>query len=129
MTFNIKRHPDMLRRFVAAPFVFNLIVGRKKILVESNDIEIALNLRRYVSSSLNRCDPILSLRVIRDECFSEAPDDTLIIDDDSLRTLSAGKTILTYDKNRLEVTGFLASKISAEQFIRSMLFVLIEQKT
>jgi hypothetical protein len=126
MTLRIRRHPDMLRRFVAAPFVFSLTVEQQKIHVESNDIEIALCIRRYVSSSSNSYNPVLFWRVIRDKCFFERSENNLIIDDEFLRTLSAGETILTYDKSKLEVAGFLASNVSAEQLISSMLFVLIE---
>ncbi len=127
MTFGIKGHPDMLRRFVAAPFVFSLIIERKNIRIESNDIEIALNLRRYVSSPSNTYNTVLLWRIIRDESSLGRGFDDTLIDDEFLRTLSAGGTILAYDKNKSEVIGFLAYNVSAELLIGSMLFILIEK--
>src|ERR1700761_205553 len=112
MTFSVKRHPDALRRFVAAPFVFSLIVKGQKIYIESNDIGIALHLRRHVFSSLSDCNPILLWKIIRDDCFCMNHDDISIVDDGFLRTLSVGGTILTYDKRKHEIMGFLSLNAS-----------------
>src|ERR1700761_5907710 len=124
MNLVARRHPDMLRRFVVAPFVFTVAVNRRRVRIESNDLEIALSLRRYVLAGLRGHKPVSLWRVVREEESLETSGSSSTVESEFLRTLFLDGTVLTYDKARMEVVGFLASDMSAAQFVESVVSLL-----
>ena len=88
MTSEPCRHPDLLRRFVPTPYVFSKCVGSNQICVESNDLEIALGIRRsgIVQRQGNRTGGLLC-KVIRDGTSPVDDSDISIVYDGTLRIL------------------------------------------
>jgi hypothetical protein len=122
MTQNNGRHPDMLRRFVATPYSLTVPYGRNDIHIRSNDLEVALTLRRYVSDPKNNNDDVRSWKVIRDSAAPVDSKNIFLFEDGALRTLHAGTgTILAYDRDSQEVLGFLAPDVKAEQLTITLL--------
>ncbi|WP_260738639.1 hypothetical protein [Tunturiibacter lichenicola] len=130
MTADTSWHPDLLRRFIATPFVFCKSQGANQICIQSNDLEIALSIRRsciaqYPPDKFN----VLTWKVIRDVPVSTEDAQILTVTDGSLRTLSYGTgTILIHDKQRAEVFGFISAQVKAEQLVSSLLPALFSSQ-
>lgn len=127
MTSEVAWHPDLLRRFVATPFVFCTDKEANRICIQSNDLEIALSVRRScLAGRLSDSFSVLSWKLIRDASSPVESAKILTITDDPLRILYFGKgTILTHDRERAEVFGFISTQVKAEQLISSLLPVLL----
>jgi hypothetical protein len=130
MTTETSWHPDLLRRFVATPFVFCSSKGASQICIQSNDLEIALSIRR---SCIAQRPPdrfnVLTWKLIRDASAPTQDTQILTVTDGSLRTLSYGTgTILIHDRQRAEVFGFISAQVKAEQLISSLLPVLLNSQ-
>jgi hypothetical protein len=127
MTTENHWHPDLLRRFAATPFIFCNGEGPNQICIQSNDLEIALSIRR--SWILHRPPDsfnVLFWKLIRD--IPAPADDARIstITDESLRTLYFGaRTVLTHDREKAEVFGFISAQVRAEQLISFLLPTLL----
>lgn len=123
MTTDTRWHPDLLRRFVATPYVFSSGDGANRLSIQSNDLEIALSLRRFCITQ--RFDGSLGVRdwkLIRDSAASEKDAHLLTISDGVLRTLHHGLgTVLIYDRQRAEVLGFIAAKVKTQYLVSSLI--------
>jgi hypothetical protein len=116
-------HPDLLRRFVAAPFVFNSNIGKEQLCIQSNDLEIALNIRRFcIAQRYKDCSGVLVWKLIRDPTAPEDGAQILTISNGALRTLLFGAgTILIYDREKAEVFGFISAAVKTQQLTSSLI--------
>ena len=110
-------HPDLLRRFVATPYVFNNSSGREQLCIQSNDLEIALSVRRScIEQRFKGGSNVLVWKLIRDTAAPEDGAQILTISDGVLRTLHLGTgTVLVYDREKAEVLGFISAAVKTQQ--------------
>lgn len=123
MTVELCWHPDLLRRFVPTPYVFSKGDGPNRLFVESNDLEIALGIRRagLVQLQGKRAGALLC-KLIRDLADLVDRSEITIISDGTLRVLYLGRaTILIYDQERSELLGFVARNVKVEELISSLI--------
>lgn len=123
-------HPDLLRRFVAAPYIFRRGNGTNQLCIESNDLEIALKVRDSVTAQL-LADRVggLYCRLIRDRDLVGPVDGTEIsvVTDGALRVLHHGQqTILIHDIERSELLGFVSRCLEAHTLVSSLILVLLD---
>ncbi|WP_158944205.1 hypothetical protein [Granulicella sp. S190] len=123
----LRAHPDLMRRFVATPFHFTAMNGPNLFAVQSNDLEIALGLRRHV---LNHWflghSGSSSWKIVRDVLAPDNTDTISLFQDGTIRVLQAGTgTILLYDRERSEVLGFLSKKTSVEHMVSCLVPMLM----
>jgi hypothetical protein len=57
MTQTMNNHPDLLRRFVSILYTFDVIVRNQQIRIQSNDLELALRIRRFCMQRFNETNP------------------------------------------------------------------------
>lgn len=121
-------HPDLLRRFVPTPYVFSGWNGPNRLLVESNDLGIALNVRRarVVHRQGNLAGGIVC-KLIRDMAGPVDDSEITVVSNGALRVLYLGRgTILIHDHERSELLGFLARNVKAEELVSSLLPALLD---
>jgi hypothetical protein len=123
MTSEPRWHPDLLRRFVAAPYVFSSGDSFNSLQVESNDLEIALGVRNsdIIQRTESRSGGFLC-RLIRD---MPGPVDGLeisILSDGPLRILRRGSgTVLIHDRERAELLGFVSRTVPVQELVSSLI--------
>ena len=121
-------HPDLLRRFIAAPYIFLKGEGSNRIYVESNDLEIALGVRNSFNSQPqeNRADGLFC-RLIRDTAHPVEEAEMSIITDGALRVLHQGQeTVLIHDVERSELLGFVSSSVEVHTLVSSLIPALLK---
>jgi hypothetical protein len=123
------RHPDLLRRFVPTPYVFSKSNGPNRISIESNDLEIALGVRR---TGLTDCRDGrrrgLLCKLIRDMAGPVDGSERTIVYDGALRVLYRGTgTILIHDRERSELLGFVAKNVKVEELVTSLIPALLDE--
>jgi hypothetical protein len=122
---NVQRwHPDLLRRFVATPYIFSKYNGANPICVASNDLEIALSVRR---SGIIQCraDGLLC-KLIRDMTAPVDGSKISVVSNGTLRILQLGRgTILIYDHERSELLGFISRNVKAQELVSSLIPALL----
>lgn len=123
-------HPDLLRRFVAAPYIFTQGEGLNRICIESNDLEIALSVRDFFITLFQKNHSGgLFCRLIRDTDSDSPIDGTeiSIVTDGALRVLHLGQeTILIHDIKRSEFLGFVSRRIKARTLVSSLIPALLK---
>ncbi len=120
-------HSDLLRRFVATPYVFTECDSPSRLRVESNDLEIALGVRR--SSTIEHQTGGLLCKLIRDTSAPVDGTEIFIVSDGPLRTLHLGRgTILIYDQERSELLGFISRNVQVHELISSLIPSLLSQQ-
>ncbi len=127
MTDEQRWHPDLLRRFVPTPYVFSKYDGSNRLLVESNDLEIALGVRHsgIVHREGNRVGGLLC-KFIRDMTGPVDGSEITIVSDGVLRVLYLGRgTILIYDRERSELLGFIAPSVQVQELVSSLIPALL----
>ena len=121
-------HPDLLRRFVPTPYVFSKWDGRNRLSVESNDLEIALGVRRagIVDRQSNRGGGLVC-KLIRDMAGPVDGSEIILVSDGPLRVLYLGRgTILIYDHERSELFGFIARNVTVQELVSSLTPALLD---
>jgi hypothetical protein len=121
-------HPDLLRRFVPTPYVFSKCDGTNRLLVESNDLAIALSVRQsgIVHRQGNRVGG-LACKLIRDMAAPVDGSEITIVSDGALRVLYLGRgTILIHDHERSELFGFIACNVKVEELVSSLIPALLD---
>lgn len=121
-------HPDLLRRFVPTPYVFDRYVGANRFLVESNDLEIALSVRRsvVVHRQMDQSGG-LTCKLIRESAGSIDGSEITVISHGTVRVLYQGTgTILIHDHERSEFLGFIARNIKAQELVSSLIPALFD---
>jgi len=122
-------HPDLLRRFVPTPYVFNLFDGSNQSFVESNDLEIALSVRRskICRRQGTRAEGLLC-KLIRDMAAPVNGSEITIISDGALRVLCLGRgTILIHDLEKSELLGFIARDVRVQDLVSSLIPALLDE--
>lgn len=122
-----RTHPDFLRRFVPTPYVFGKSHGQRSICVESNDLEIALSIRRS-GLAAGQGSPIESgfCKVIRDMGNPADRGEILIVASGALRVLQMGRgTILIHDRERAELLGFISRNVTVAELVSLLLPALL----
>jgi hypothetical protein len=119
-------HHDLLRRFVPTPYVFTKSDAPNRLFVESNDLEIALSVRRAGIVYRNRPGG-LHCKLIRDMAGPVDGSEITIVSDGALRVLYLGRgTILIHDQERSELFGFIARNVKVEELTSSLLPALFD---
>jgi hypothetical protein len=129
MTTELCWHPDLLRRFVPTPYVFNTCDGSNQLFVESNDLDIALSVRRSEIFRLQSSQAGgLFCKLIRDMTAPVDASEMTIVSDGVLRVLSLGQgTILIYDRERSELLGFISRNVQVQELISSLISTLLRE--
>ena len=128
MTDHQRLHPDLLRRFVPTPYIFDRSDGGDRLVVESNDLEIALSVRRsvVVDGQTKRAGG-LTCKLIRDLAAPVTGSEMTIFSDGALRVLFQGTgTILIHDRKRSELLGFIARDVKAQELASSLIPALLD---
>jgi hypothetical protein len=122
------RPPDLLRRFVATPYVFMNSVGSNQCYVRSNDLEIALAVRDYWGNQkYEKQSAVTSWQLIRDALATDKATKISLLYTRELRTLMVGtETILFYDIQRSELMGFVSSMITTKYLVLELIPRLLE---
>jgi hypothetical protein len=122
------RSPDLLRRFVATPYVFADSVGPSRCSVRSNELGIALAVRRSWSTRRAENLPaVVSWHLIRDALAANDISPITLLSAGELRTLIVGtETILFYDAQRSECLGFVSSRITIKRLVSELIPTLLE---
>jgi hypothetical protein len=122
MTNGNARHPDLLRRFVATPYVFRRRNDSSRIRVESNELEIALGIWNSAIVGKGNWVEEMYCKIVRDAAGPVGGSDISILADGPLRVLYRGRgTILIYERERVEILGFLSSDVKAVELVSSLL--------
>ena len=121
MTSEPRWHPDLLRRFVATPYVFITGDDFNLLQVESNDLEIALGVRN--SDIIQRKESRSMLcKLIRDMAGPVDGSEVSILSDGPLRILQRGRgTLLIHDRERAELLGFVSRRVPVEELVASLI--------
>jgi hypothetical protein len=118
-------HPDLLRRFVATPYVFSNGNSPNRLWVESNDLEIALCVRHSGLAQGNRSKGLFC-KLIRDTSIIVDGSEASIISDGNLRVLHHGRgTILIHDLEKSELLGFVSSNEKTHELVSSLIPTLL----
>jgi hypothetical protein len=129
MTEEPRWHPDLLRRFVPTPYVFSKYDGPNRLVIASNDLEIALSVRR--SDIFHRRGAWaggLLCKLIRDMAGPVDGSEMTIVSDKTLRVLYVGRgTILIHDRERSELLGFIAGHVPAQEVVLSLIPAVLER--
>ena len=130
MTEEPRWHPDLLRRFVPTPYVFTKSDGPNQIFVESNDLEIALAVRRAgLVHGRDAQARGLFCKLIRDMAGPVRSSEMTIVTDGALRVLYLGLgTILIHDHERSELFGFVARNVKVEELVTSLIPALLDAR-
>jgi hypothetical protein len=122
------RTPDLLRRFVATPYVFADSVGPSRYSVRSNELGIALAVRRSWSARRAENLPaVVSWHLIRDAFEANSLTEITLISAGELRTLIVGtETTLFYDAQRSECLGFVSSRITVKRLVSELIPTLLQ---
>lgn len=124
-------HPDLLRRFVATPYIFHKGESPNRIHVESNDLEIALSVRNSLIPQFyaNRIGSLFC-RLIRDTDDPFDGSEISIVTDRALRVLHLGqRTILIYDIEKSELLGFVSPSVEVHALVSSLIPALLKLST
>ena len=122
-------HPDLLRRFVPTPYVFSKCDGPNRMLVESNNLEIALSVHRagIVDRQKSNRGEGLVCKLIRDMAGPVDGSEIILVSDGPLRVLYLGRgTILIYDHERSELFGFIARNVTVQELVSSLIPALLD---
>jgi hypothetical protein len=125
---NMSSQPDLLRRFSPILYAFDIILGQKRVLIQSNDLELALRMRRLCMPRFREMRRVPDFcKLIRDADAPVSFQRVMVFDAGSLRTLHMGiGTTLIYDRERSELLGFLAPDVSAEKLFSSLIPALMD---
>lgn len=122
-------HPDLLRRFVPTPYVFDRHDGSNRFLVESNDLEIALNVRNSIVAhrQANRNGGLIC-KLIRDTTSPVDGSEITLVSNGTLQILYLGTgTILIHDHERSELLGFIGRNVKAQELVSSLIPALFDK--
>jgi hypothetical protein len=121
-------HPDLLRRFVPTPFVFNRWDGPNRLFVASNDLEIALSVcQAGIFHRQSKRAGGLLCKLIRDLAGPVDGSDITTLSDAALRVLYLGRgTILIHDHERSELLGFIARNVTVQELVSSLIPALLD---
>ena len=113
---------------MAAPYVFADSVGTSRYSVRSNELGIALAVRRsWRARRAERLPAVVSWHLIRDAFEANSLTEITLISAGELRTLTVGtETILFYDALRSECLGFVSSRITIKRLVSELIPTLLQ---
>jgi hypothetical protein len=114
---------DLLKRFLPAPYLFDVHSDSGNVHIESNDLEIALALRsRQIAQP---AEDVLYWSIMRDHGANDTDTAITVVADNDLRTLFAGReTILIFDRSQRKVLGFIG-RMDVEHVVSVLLPLLL----
>lgn len=119
--------PDLLQRFVPVPHACSLIAGDIHLQLETNDPSIVTAMRSVASPASKNEKASYSWKLIRDNKAPRGRREVTILTSGALSTLLLGAgTIIAIDRQRREVLGFIASDVSAQEFVTILLPLITE---
>ncbi len=117
--------PDLLQRFVPTPYSAVVALFNAQISFQCNDQALITSLER--AGAIDRGATSLVARVVRDYAAPTSGSDITVISMWPVATIMVGAgTVLAVDMERREMFAFIASSVSAEQFINSLLPIALE---
>jgi hypothetical protein len=121
-------HPDLLRRFVAVPYVFRRRDASNRLHIESNDLEIALSIwHSDAVKNKGKQAGGLFCRLIRDTNSLADNSELSIVSDGAMRVLHIGRgTILIHDKEKSELLGFLCKNVDGKNLTSLLIPTLLD---
>jgi hypothetical protein len=126
MKINVPAVPDLLRRFVETPYAASFVSGDANVRIESNEMAIITEIHSAITLHNDLETEVSYWRLIRDEAAPCDGKELTILSSGPLSTLLLGTgTVIAVDHERGEVLGFLASDVSAEEFVRVLLPLVI----
>jgi len=118
------RVPDPMLRFTPTPYIFRVQQGGEYAQIESNDLAIALCLRRTCMNEKSEVG-IRRLKLIRDHQAPRGKGVRTVLSNGPLHMLLLGTgTMLIFDWKKREVIGFIAPDVNADE-LAELLFVLL----
>ena len=118
---NVKGLPDLLRRFVATPYSFGVILNSTVISFETNEEELLAIFRARAEELAG----VLSLhckswlwKILRDGEIRHSNHKLLLLTDEDKTTLFFGTgTVFAIDWRRGEILGFVVKDVSAQRLL------------
>ena len=128
MRQDVSRSPDLLRRFVATPYVFVDGVGLNRRSVLSNDLEMALAVRDCWGDQKHLKRPaVASWLLIREVLIVDQLTEINFLYSPKIRMLMVGtKTVISYDTQRSEILGFVSSATKTQHLVSELIPRLLE---
>ena len=113
---------------MATPYVFADSVGPSRYSVRSNELGIALAVRRsWRARGAENLPAVVSWHLIRDVFEANNLTELTLISAGQLRTLIVGtETILFYDAQRSEFLGFVSSTITIKHLVTELIPALLK---
>ena len=121
--------PDLLRRFVPAPHSAKMIVARQVFaLVRTNDRQLLTAMQQITAAGDSDTSRLaVRMTVIRDVDTVAEGGRLTLVSAWPLATLFAGYgTVLTLDFETLELHGFLAPSVTAEELMDRLLPLILD---
>lgn len=123
--------PDLLRRYIATPYISTVFTDAGFVTLETNDMDLSDTIRH----ELSRCTEHRSghddygsqqWKLIRDDAAPRGGDQVTILSTMTLQTLLFGNgTIITVDRERREVLGFIAPDVTTPVFSADVLPLIL----
>jgi hypothetical protein len=120
--------PDLLRRFVSVPHQSSFHSGDIYVRLETNDLSLAdaLQSAPVVFATKNE-STACHWKLIRDDDAPCGEQEVTILSLGEVSTLLSGMgTLITIDRRRHEVLGFIAPDVSAGQFVSLLVPVILD---
>lgn len=116
---------DLLKRFLPAPYLFDMEGPGDSVHIASNDLEIALALRgRHLAQPSS---DILHWTIMRDRDAKPGEDEVTLVAGGDLRTLFVGSEVILFlDRGQRKLLGFVGW-IDVDYVISVLLPLLFEE--
>lgn len=120
--------PDLLRRFVDAPYRTSVEIGDIHVDLRTNDSRVLAAVQWAFRNQTNgRPATSWFMKVIRDGDVPLGDSELTVLSAWPVTTLLFGRgTILAIDCERRQVLGFLAASLSHDQLVNELLPVVLE---
>ncbi len=121
--------PDLLRRFAPAPHSTKVLINNIEVELHTDDVEIVARMQPKNGDTADPRSRIsLLAKIVRDYGAPLIGSTVTIISAPPLTALLVGTgTALVLDSELCEILGFLASSVSAEQFVNELLPTLLDR--
>jgi hypothetical protein len=119
--------PDLLRRFVETPYAVSFALDDVMVRIETNEFAIVNKMHSAMVTRNGLVTEFSYWKLVRDESAAGDGDELTILSEGPLSTLLSGTgTVITVDRERSEVLGFLARDLSVEKFVTTLLPIILE---
>jgi hypothetical protein len=116
MTHRDTNQLDLMQRFLPAPYRFAIAGAEEMVLIESNDLDIALSVRRFcLNAEVPGIGKVAEWTIMRDHKAPCTAEEQVLLADETLRTLFAGDdTVLIFDRALRKVFGFVGARNTSD---------------